>query len=742
MEIDDDGPLFETFTAFSDRSLIICPGPGFRPLIVWDLQRVPAAAGKPAFISVERGGLRLENLDVVCAPRDASAGGLTLLDARDANLWADGCTFSLAGKPRDGMVLARFHGTRQDAALCRLSRCYVRGPAVTAVDVDAPGASVLFDRSLIVGGDPPLIQVKANDARPTFLTAVRSTLVCGRTLLDIRRAADSDRKPLVAWLGWDCLLSRSNDQVGGDMVREPTGEGVEGTGLQWKAYNCLYAGWKNLLTGPDVIAGTDIAGWRAYFGRVEGDVALRDGWPTYSEDPSVLPASAYRTADSRVGFAATAAPDGPLGFDPNDLPPTRDGWRALTPDAFVMPPFNPLAGDAAPTVSTAADGFYHGGPIDLSRPNTDLGAILRDLQDQHRLAPRVVLLLSGAGEHPFTPFRLRGCTLVLYADPPKEDAAPLTLLWAGQGSVGQDGLIEIEDGGLDMMNVALKLADFPGAAAPEYALKVRGQLRLSHCRLEGLVQNLSRPYRGLIDLQGSGDPAPTAALASTVTESVLVSGRDGVRLRGVGAWLLLRQSVLVAGDDAVDFDPGPAWKGRANSQCVLDQTTVAARRSVVHVEDAAAPPAADKGEAPADPFALRSRNCAFLNPFPDKTGPSGMLIFERSALAHGLLVWQGDGDAFSKRLTFAAAPASALPPPSPDSVDKGEGIRPAWARLWGSYGDDHPAADVTLPKPFDAAAWPLDRLALLKPRDSSADKHVPGADLAQLGLLKKPTKPH
>ncbi len=279
--------------------MIICPGPGFRPLIVWDLPRSQADAGKPALITVERGGLRLENLDVACALRDASGGGLALLDARDANLWADGCTFSASGRPREPTVVARFHGTRPDAALCRFSRCYLRGPALTAVDVDAPGARVLFDRSLVVGGEASLIQVRASDARATFLTVVRSTLVCGQNLLNIRRSADADRKPAVVGLGWDSLLSRSSDQADGDMVRAPTGDGVNTSGMKWQAFNCLYAGWKNLMAGPENIGGTDAVGWRAHWGRAEGDSVVRDAWPSSSEDPSVLPASTYRTAARR-----------------------------------------------------------------------------------------------------------------------------------------------------------------------------------------------------------------------------------------------------------------------------------------------------------------------------------------------------------------------------------------------------------------------------------------------------------
>ncbi len=433
VEIDDDGPLFETPTSFADRSLILCPGPGFRPLIVWDLPRSPADAAGTALFTVERGGLRLENLDVACARATPTPAAWPCWTLRDANLWADGCTFSAAGKPHEPTVVARFHGTRPDAALCRFSRCYLRGPAVTAVDVDAPGARVLFDRSLVAGGDSPLIRVRASDARATFLTAVRSTLVCGQTLLNIRRAADADREPAVVWLGWDCLLSRSSDQAGGDMVRAPAGDGVNTSGMKWRACNCLYAGWKNLLTGPENVGGTDAVGWRAHWGRAEGDSAVRDAWPSYSEDPAVLPASAYRTADTPVGFAATAAPDGPLGCDPGDLPPTRDDWRSLTAESFVMPSFNPIADGAAPVVNPAADALYHGGRIDLSQPSMDLGAMLRDYEERHLLAPRVVLLLSGAGEHPITPFHLRGCALVLYAEPPKGDAAPRD---AGVGGPG------------------------------------------------------------------------------------------------------------------------------------------------------------------------------------------------------------------------------------------------------------------------------------------------------------------
>jgi hypothetical protein len=732
LEIDDDGPLFETSAAFTDRQLVICAGKGFRPLLVWDAPRTleerhskdhgKADDGRPpAFLTVERGGLRLENVDVAFKQPEAVAGGLALLDVQDSDLSVEGCTFSLAGKPREGTVLTRFHATRPGPRRCRFTRSFIRGPAVTALDLDAPGAAVLMDDCLIVGGEPALIQVRANDARPTSLTVVRSTLICGRTLLKVRQAAPSDHRPAVHWLGWDSLLSRSSDQPGGVMVAAPSGDGVDDTGIQWQATNCLYAGWQNLLIGSKTIAGTDRNGWWAHWQRAGGDGAVGDFWPAFNEDPSVLPASTYRTADTPVGFAATVAPDQPLGCDLNALPPTRENWAALTFEGFVRPPLDPIADAAAPEPPSAADNLYHGGPLDLSlleqNPQQDLGAYLRDLQQKKLLAPRVVLLLSGAGEHRITPFHLKGCTLVLYAD------APLTLTWDGEKSLGQEGLIEIENGGLDLININLKLADFPRAATPAYMLKVRGDLRLYHCRLDGPQQNVSETYRGLIALQGSGGSAPNTTSGCAINESVLVSGRDGVALHGVGARLLVRQSLLVAGGDALHLDPGPKWSGRANMQCVLEQSTVAIRRAVVHLDDAAEATDAP----PTEPMVVRSRACAYLNTFADKRGqPGGMLVFEKSALAHGLLVWQGDSDALSKRLTFAAAPASALP-----AKEEGRG---AWTRLWGSSGDRRPADDVKPAKPFDVTPWALDRLALPKP--ASPENRI-GADLTLLRIGKK-----
>jgi len=417
-----------------------------------------------------------------------------------------------------------------------------------------------------------------------------------------------------------------------------------------------------------------------------------------------------------------------LGCDPAALPPDRPTWAALAFPEEAAPP-EALADADAPAVPTASDRLYHGGAFDLSK--AELGAFLRDYQQKGWLAPRVVLRLSGAGEHDLTPFALKGVSLVLYFEPPAHDGdAPPALRLAGRDPVGQEALIDIQDGNLDIINGDLRLADFPHAAAPAYLLRVRGgDLRLFRTRLEGPVLYAADAdaFRALIDVEGAGAGAGKAG-GCAANECVLLSGRDGVRVHGNGARLLLRQTVLVAAGDALRLEPAPDDKGRANLHCLLEHATVAGRKAVIGLGDA---PAA---APPGGPAVVRARDCAFLAPFADKSGRSGMLAYDQAALAHGLFLWQGDGNAYDKRLHFAAAPAKA-PPEQPQEES-------AWGRLWGSAGERH-AADVTLPKPFDGDRWQgeLDRLALPKKGPAPPDGRTPGADLALLGVVKKPAKP-
>ncbi len=259
-------------------------------------------------------------------------------------------------------------------------------------------------------------------------------------------------------------------------------------------------------------------------------------WPTAVVlEPAEVPASTYRTADSPVAFAASTGADQLLGCDLALLPPVRDNWLSLTFDRFtIVAPALP-EDSGPPEIPVPTDTLYHGEALDLNR--IDLGAYLQTVQKTRRLAPRVVLHLSGSGERFTTPIRIKGSSLVLYFEPPPdkpdaraEKAEPLALVPAGQGS--QEAILEIEQGNLDILNGTLRLSEAAEARVMPWLIKVRGgDVRLFRTRLEVPPKSSGTAFRGLIALDGSGDPSAEHVRSCAVNETVLVSGAPGFTSR-------------------------------------------------------------------------------------------------------------------------------------------------------------------------------------------------------------------
>jgi hypothetical protein len=218
-------------------------------------------------------------------------------------------------------------------------------------------------------------------------------------------------------------------------------------------------------------------------------------------------------------------------------------------------------------------------------------------------------------------------------------------------------------------------------------------------------------YRGLVSLEGSGDARPESLRQCLLNRAALVSGRDGLQLTGGGIRLGLKQSLITAGRYGLDIQPGDS--GRANVQCQLDHSSVAARSAALHLSEA-------KASTPAGAVVVQTRACAFLNPFP---AHAGMLLYESDALPRGILLWQGDNDLYDKRLYFAAAPGT---PP-----DRSQPLS-AWTRLWGSANCQHSVIEDRLARPLEGYPWPLERLIL--PRAAAGH----GADLGALGISRRP----
>lgn len=730
IEISDNGPLFELPALAADRSLVVRAAKGFRPLLVWDLQRtlderkragVKSEDGRSlAFLAVERGNLTLENIDLVVQWPDRIQGRGTLCQVTDGSLAATGCTFSSAGRSRDGVAVARLTGVKEERGRCRLDHCYGRGSALSVLDLDLPGSESLIDHCLFVGGEPSAIDVRASNLKPIGVSVVRSTIVCGESLLTVHTASAADRSPACRWASWDSLFSRSTRRPGGDMVVVVDKAGLHN--MRWKAINCLYAGWQTLLTAEQVIRSGQFSDWRVRWSLPEGDAARSEPWPLATlADPAEVAPAFFRTADTAVAFAATAAPDQPLGCMLNQLPPIRDSWLGLTFERFPTPPLETLAEVGPPEIPAASGDLYQGEVIDLNKVE-DLGEYLQQVQKSHRFGSRVVLHLSGSGVKKTTPLLVpRGTTLVLYVSAPTGESSVLSLRPSNTSSAGPQALIETEDGGLDIIGADLRLGDEAGGRALTHLVKVNGgDLRLLRCRLQTPTSGLSATFQSLIYLRGSGAVATDKCRGLAVERCILVSGHDLLKIEGIGARVVANQSLFVASGNGLALDLGKAYQGRANVQWSLTQTTIAARRAIVTIADVA------DANVPIEPAVIQTSHCAFMSPFPGASNKCGMLTYEATALAHGLLLWQSESDGYDRQLFFQAAPATALP-------DKPQG-HAAWTALWGSSGDRLPLADLNVQKRFEGKNWDgqLDRLAFQMPRNRTA----PGANLEKLGLKK------
>jgi serine/threonine-protein kinase len=718
IEINDNGPLFTSPVALAGRSLVIRAGRGFRPLLVWDAGARRAGSEPGAFLALARGSLTLKGLDLVGRGPDDGTGRTFLVRVSDGDLLARDCTFSMTGRPPGEFAAVRFE--RSDAsgapsataARCRLSHCATRGPGLVALDIDCPGADVLLDGCLAIGTYQPLVQVAGRNLAPTVLRLLRSTLVGSQSTLLVRPATAADTEPELHVRAWDALLSHAGAAPGGQMAIVLNGHTTK---MKWQAINCLYAGWRTLLLSADNSI-EDIAAWQSAWGRTEGEMLEPSGWPVGSgPDPCEAGADQYRplpAPESPVGYAATSGSQpGPLGCDLSALPPLRTNWLALGYDSFPTPHLPTIEDDKPPNVPDPGDGKYHGGRIDLAQ-TPDLGALLDEMHKTKGFGPRVVLRLAGSGEYRTGPIHVRGATLVLYFEPGEAGKAPPVLVPRDKLPPGQTALIDVDGGGLDIIHGELRLPDNRAAQLPAYALRVsRGDLRLFRCRLTGPLTAAPHTYSGLVDFAGiSPEPRPEKEPACCLNECVLVTDRTGLHVAGTGARVGLRQCVLATGGDAIHFEPGATVKGKLDVHCLLEQTTIAGQRSAVRLGDA---PLLD---ARVEPIVLECRASAFLNPFTSTATLPSLLALDGAGVTRGMLIWQGSGNLFDKRLNY-------------DGVPKTDAAA-AWARQWGSVWAGRQTLDAPLTATLDLARPELDRLAL-------PQRSPPGADFERLGVWKK-----
>jgi hypothetical protein len=745
IQIFDNGPLFETPIAVTGKSLQIRAADGYRPLLVWDLEKWKARAKKDkgpegmdqpaAFLSVEEGNLQLGGLDVALDwPEDSDRSAcLVRVSGGDFLGWND--TFSIGGQYKGGTAVVRFEAPAGSGKKCKLKDCFCRGGSMVALDALAPGTDLMLENCLVVGGNQPVVRCQGGaKGKPTTLRVVRSSLTARKSLFQVA-GGPSPTKPLFSWMGWDALLVRIGAKAGGVLL--DIADDASADNLKWRAVNCLYSGWLVLLSGRKAIPYDAVEKWRQQWKLSEGDKVLNHTWPIpQGSEIGELHPYGFATAGKPIGFAATLT-DGLLGtslWDPAELKTkllwVRSNWKDLGYRRFSVPEIDVLKEKDVPEFPGRKSGPYAGGRIDLNK--TDLGAFLK----KQKLATSVALHLHGSGPCKCSPIYLRNVSLKLYFEPAsRRGAKPLVLVPNIDPKTERisNGFIEVENGQVDIMGGTIRCGEIrdPKAKFPHYLLFVwGGNLRMHGTRLQGPPGKPPDTYWGLIRMEGSGRTEASGVYGCTLHQSVLVSSRIGVHVSGVGARVRLQDCVVVSGTDGIRLQPGPAAPAQLNVQCILENNTFAARGAAIYVEDT------PQWFVVAEPVIIQSQSNAFLNPFTSADGKqaarASVILYDGIAVPRGVLDWQGEGDFFDKRLFCYAAAAGAkgiLPKDAPPQTYA------TWEHLWGSVGNTLPVGEVALKNTIDLDKPKLEQLAL--PDNSAFKGRTPGANLERLGVLKK-----
>lgn len=727
IEFRDQGPHFlGPLPELKQRHLWIRGADGVRPLLAWD------GTGGGSLLTLTQGALALENLDVVVGlPEKLPPQPLHLFHVLGGDFQARACTFSVAGRHSQGVFVACLQGTGSPAAgssasqepaageaKARFTQCWARGADLVLLGTHSVAAEILIDGTLAAGGAQPLLHHRNREEDNLTVRIIRSTLLAQRQLWRWQGSAGASNSPrLKAW-AWDAILAQTDAAAGeADMLH--LADGARTSLMNFKAVNCLYAGWKNLLVAGDK-DGATLDAWRSAWGHREGDLALADAWPPRPLGAlEELPASIVDPQDTAAAFAATAG-RGPLGCDLGRLPPEPVFWKQRTFERFA-------AIDAAlpeadvPEIPTSPEGLYHGEKFELGK--VDVGLEVQARLRTMKPGPRIVLHLSGKGAHVTSPLRFQGVEqVVIYFEQPdpgaKEKSEPLTLQLKPSGGAA---LIEVEGGSLEVRHARIRFENSRIAALPPHMIRVRGgDLRLYRCTLLGPLSKTPDGFQSLVACEGAGfGGGPPVTV--TLRECVLQCGKPLLELKHPGARLRCRGCLLYALGDVLSIDLSVLNTSRPDIVAFFEHNTIAHRRAFANLR-------CYEGPSNCLPIVLQTQANYFLDPFTDEPRQATLVNLSADSLARGLLLWQGRGNVFARdRLPayFVAADGPLVKQTFKD-----------WEQLLGPVGETealHVDAIATA-KAFTPDQPPYDRLAL---PPALRMEPAPGADLAKLGLAKK-----
>jgi serine/threonine-protein kinase len=281
-----------------------------------------------------------------------------------------------------------------------------------------------------------------------------------------------------------------------------------------------------------------------------------------------------------------------------------------------------------------------------------------------------VLIVTGSGTHPMTPVKLAGKSLILWFQPTA--GPPLTLVPAAGAAA--EALFEVQNGDLVIEGANISYPAAPAAGLPRRFIKVDGgNLTLSRCRLVGPLQGetgfqaieLSGGKQNAKPLDPSlvaGAAAPQAANQSPLhldfhpaahersnvcqLLDCLISAEAGcIKTTGSRCVVRLKNCVAVTSGILASMEEIDRTPTDFESALVIEESTIAAARSVLEVREWLAPSTPDL------PLVVFSRDNLFCSPFEgSRSQYAAMFRYGGKTLQQGLVQWESTSDGYTHEL--------------------------------------------------------------------------------------------
>ncbi len=672
VEIADTGPFFEDDFHLPGKTRVVRGRGALRPIIKVELPTQQAVKEQEAKFVLGGSGLErlvLEGLDLVVDLRDLPVQQTSLFLCRGAELTLRDCTLTIYnGGDRKVSIFRLAPGPRPNRVI--VERSTLRGPIRTLAEVASPGAEILIDRSLIVGGDGPLISLEPAEKPARSIHLNRSLLTTRGPLIDWSYGIPSAVK--VKALG-STIARVAGSETSALMRSRPVYSGDLGSLVGWAAWDVTLVGWPALVTaGPEssILA----ANLRSFAQAAPGSE------PTGREIPSAWPDSAIRdevTPPDFVPMATWLAPTLTRIARPNP------SLRELTVDLARRPSLVKLAVNPAGNHPSPKLGAKPSSPVevvfDMIAPtwNGDLGLFLAATVKEP--GSRLVVRVRGATNtaSPMTPVRLPdGCSVAIVGEVVGGIKGTMPTFSPADTTPGRS-LIEVQGGDLTLADLAF-VGD--GSRRPDHWVLARGGvLAIRHCRFRD--PGLADPRVGaIIAFEAAGvDPmAPvggpliqaTDRPSAILKDCLIWAGGDGVSAELARGLVQLENSLVIAGGAAITLRPLEAASDRFEADLVLERCTIADEKSGIVLR------ASPGARTPDRPWLITTRSCIFPKTQRDTSG--GLLEVDPETFARGNLFWQSFGDAYEVgRFLAASGPQPSAGPAAAD-------LKRHWVDLWGS----------------------------------------------------------